>query len=148
MLFDTRLTPSFFAPLPTLHALQGQLERILGEDRSRSASPGFALYEREDALLLRALLPGVEAKDLDIEVEGDMLALSGRFENDPAEERAVATHRERPRGAFRRVLRLPFEVDASGVEARLERGVLEVRIPRLQRTPPVKIQVRTETTKN
>ena len=50
--------------------------------------------------------------------------------------------------SFTRTLRLPFEVDAARVEAKLERGVLEVVLPRLVKNPPVKIQVLSEGKRN
>jgi HSP20 family protein len=99
-------------------------------------------------LLLRTPLPSVEAKDISIEVDGNVLTLAGQFAPEPDEAAARARHVERPRGCFSRTLHLPFEIDAARVKARLEHGVLEVEMPRLQKTPPVKVEVLPEPARN
>lgn len=142
MLFDPFPSPTFLAPFQALRSLQAEFARRIGEPEPDSSTPfSFALYKREGSLLLRTPLPNVEAKDLSIDVDGDELTLSGQFAAEPDEATAGARHVERPRGCFSRTLRLPFEIDAALVQARLARGVLELELPRLQRNPPVKIQV-------
>lgn len=149
MRFDPLLRAGFLPPLEALRRLQAPRGNRFDEPVSARSLPlAFALYRRDDALLLRTPLPGVEPSDLTLEVEGDVLTLSGRFAEEPEAGSALAQHVERPRGAFRRTLHLPFEVDAAGVEARLERGLLEVRLPRLQKTPPVTIPVVPEARRN
>lgn len=138
MLFQPRADTGFLSPFRALR----QLERLLAEPELGRARPfGFALFTRGDDVLLRTALPGVEAKDLALQVEGDTLTLSGRWPSEPEVEAALAEHVERPRGEFRRSLRLPYEVDAARVQARLERGVLEIELPRLQKASPIQIQV-------
>lgn len=137
--------PRFFASFRTLR----EFEQLLAEPHSRPAtSMPFALYTREGDVLLRTVLPGVEAKDLDLEVKDDTLTLAGRWPSEPESEGASSEHVERPRGEFRRSLRAPFEIDEARVQARLERGVLEIELPRLMKNPPVKIQVQDEGQKN
>ena len=91
----------------------------------------FAVHARPGALLLRAALPGFEAKDVALEIDGNALTLSGRWTGDPECAASVARHLERPQGSFRRTLRFAFEIDAERVEARLERGILDVVLPAL-----------------
>jgi HSP20 family protein len=149
MLFDPFPHPAFLGPLQALKSLQAEFARLVAEPGTGRSTPlAFALYEREGSLLLRTPLPSVEAEDISIEVEGNVLTLAGQFAAEPDEAAAVARHVERPRGCFRRTLHLPFEIDAARVQARLERGVLEVEMPRLQRTPPVKVRVLSEPTRN
>jgi len=149
MLFDPRSSRPSFSALDALRGMQAEFERLLSESGpGRSTPMAFALYRKDDALLLRTPLPGVEAKDLALEIDANVLTLSGRFQEDPEAEAARARHVERPRGRFSRTLHLPFEVDAARVQARLERGVLEVEIPRLEKTPPVKIQVLSSAKRN
>jgi HSP20 family molecular chaperone IbpA len=141
MRFQALADPRFLTPLRALR----QLERLLGEpDQGRPTPLSFALYTRGDDVLLCTALPGVEAKDISLEVKDDLLTVSGRFASEPESESALAEHVERPRGNFRRSLRLPFEIDEARVQARLERGVLEIELPRRVKNPPVKIQVRSE----
>lgn len=149
MLFEPRADQRFLSPFLALRDIQAEFARLLAEpDPRRSNTMAFALFTREDGLLLRTPLPGVEPGNIKLEVDGNALTLTGRFEQEPESDKALAQHLERPRGSFTRTLRLPFEVDAARVEARLERGMLEVAIPRLQKNPPVKIQVLSEGQKN
>ena len=142
MLFRSQADQRFLSPLLSLRGIQAEFDRLLATpELGRSSAMAFALYTRDDGLLLRTPLPGVDPEKITLEVDGNALTLTGRFEDEPENDQAVARHLERPRGSFSRTLRLSFEVDAARVQARLERGVLEVTIPRLQRNPPVKIQV-------
>ena len=149
MLFDPRLNRRPFSALEALRGIQSEFERMLGEPGpGRSTPMAFALYTRDDALLLRTPLPGVEPADIALEIDGNAVTLSGQFQDEPEAKTAQAKHLERPRGKFTRTLHLPFEVDAARVQAKLERGVLEVEIPRLVKNPPVKIQVLTAAKRN
>jgi HSP20 family protein len=143
MLFHRLADPRFAAPFQALRSMQAELERLIADPSPARSTPPFALYTNDSGLLLRTPLPGVEASALTLEIEGDALTLSGRFTEVSGVENAVAKHVERPRGEFRRTLRLPFEADAARVEARLERGVLEIQIPRVAKPAPVKIAVQT-----
>ena len=149
MLFQPRAERRFFSPFQALQEIQAEFERMLAAPEAGRSSPmAFALYTRDDGLLLRTPLPGVESKDLTLEVDGDALTLAGRFEDEPERSKSSAQHLERPRGSFRRTLRLPFEIDAARVQAKLERGVLEVVLPRFVKNPPVKIPVLPEEKRN
>jgi len=142
MLFRAEADHRFFSPLLALQDIQAEFERLLAlPDHGRSNAMAFALFTREDGLLLRTPLPGVDPAKITLEVDGNALTLTGTFDDEPESEHAHAQHLERPRGSFTRTLRLPFDVDAANVKAKLERGVLEVTIPRLQKSPPVKVQV-------
>lgn len=134
--------PNPLGPLQALRSLQAEFQRLLAEPgRGRSTPLAFALFQKEGSLLLRTPLPSVEARDVSIEVDGNVLTLSGQYGAEPDEAAATARHVERPRGCFSRTLHLPFEIDAARVRARLERGVLEVELPHLQKSAPVKIAV-------
>lgn len=149
MLFRPLADQRFLSPFHALRDIQAELERLLGAPGpGRSKAMAFALYTRDDGLLLRTPLPGVDPADIHIEVDGNALTLAGRFADEPERDQAVAQHLERSRGPFTRTLRLPFEIDAARVRAELERGVLEVTIPRLAKTPPVNIQVLPASPKN
>ena len=104
----------------------------------------MALYKKDDGLVLRAELPGLSAEDLALEVDGDTLTISGEWPAEPELERAEAQYGERPRGRFSRSLRLSFEIDAGRVQARLERGVLEVELLPSPAGKAVKIPVQSQ----
>lgn len=135
---------------PALEALLRfwSLQQTLGGSSAGNSSPmAFALYRREDGFVLRTPLPGLAAEAITLEVDGNALTLAGVWP-EVAPEGTRAGHVERPRGPFRRTLRVPFEIDAERVTARVERGVLEVLLPRRGRTSPRRITVLTEGTRN
>ncbi len=104
-------------------------------------SPAIDTLETDDALLLRADIPGVDPKDVDIEVHDNVLTLKGerKVESDVKEDNF---HRvERAYGSFSRSFTLPRSVDAEKVEAGYNRGVLEIRLPKRPEAKPRQIKV-------
>jgi HSP20 family protein len=104
--------------------------------------PATDLIESETHYVLRADLPGVSEDDINVELDNNVLTISGerKAEN---EERQAGYHRvERISGSFRRSLRLPEGVDAEAITASFDRGVLEVSVPKPEQAKPRKVQVR------
>ncbi len=110
--------------------------------RGGSAFPAVNIWEEADSLVVEAELPGLDMKDLEIYVTGmDQLTIKG--ERKPAAPAKGVQHRqEREFGSFVRVLTLPVPVDANKVEARLEDGVLRLRLPKHEAAKPRKITVK------
>lgn len=106
--------------------------------------PALNVWEDTDHVYLEAELPGVEFKDLEIYVSGgNELTLKG--ERKPSvPEQGVWHRQERTFGVFSRSLTLPFPVDADKVEARLENGVLHIRLAKHEAAKPRKINVKAE----
>lgn len=105
------------------------------------SKPALNLWEEGDALKIEAELPGVKAEQIDISVVGGELAL--KVERPEIEQADVTYHRrERPVGAFTRVLRLPVEVDGDRVQADLRDGVLTITLPKAEVAKPRKIDVK------
>ena len=146
MLWQPLVESRFLAPARFLRAFpDGELERLFELSFGGPATvPPVALYSKEDGLLLRSPLPGLDAKKLELEVDGDELTISGEWPEEPAGDDTVARRTERPHGRFTRTLRLPFEVESTKIQARLERGVLEVELPRAEASRPIQIQVRSQ----
>jgi HSP20 family protein len=138
-------TPLAWSPLAAFRALQSQLEAVAVAQDLRHTPPVNVLG-REDRVLVQALVPGLAPEALRIEVDGDTLSLAGEWPAAPVEG-VRAEHVERPRGPFERRLRLPFEIDASRVEARLADGVLEIEITRSPQATPQRIAVRSASTR-
>ncbi|GAB4329954.1 MAG: hypothetical protein Kow0010_14680 [Dehalococcoidia bacterium] len=108
-------------------------------------NPRCDVTERDDAIVVHAELPGVNAEDMSVEVQGNRLSIRGEKKEEKSEEKeGQRTYSERFFGSFERVLTLPPDVDESGIEATLRDGVLEVLVPRTKRTSPAgkKIQIR------
>jgi len=107
------------------------------------AYPPVNLWEDDDFVYAEAELPGLKLQDLEISVTGnDQLTLKGHRERSAPDK--VEWHRqERSFGAFERVLTLPVGVDPARVEARLENGVLTVKMAKSETAKPRKILVTT-----
>ena len=96
------------------------------------------IREEEDAYTLYALGPGLKADDLNIQVLENVVSIEGEYK---ADENDGFLLNELPRGAFRRVLRMPAEVEAEKVEAKIADGVLTLTLPKAESARPKKIKV-------
>ena len=93
--------------------------------------------DEEDTFVLSALVPGLKADDLNIQVLEDVVRIEGEFQ---ANEEDYLL-RELPNGSFSRVLRMPAEIDADKVEAKITDGVLTLRLPKAESARPKKIKI-------
>lgn len=93
--------------------------------------------DEEDTFFLSALVPGLKAEDLNIQVLEDVVRIEGEFQ---ANEDDYLL-RELPSGSFSRVLRMPAEIDADKVEAKITDGVLTLRLPKAESARPKKIKI-------
>jgi HSP20 family protein len=109
---------------------------------SRRWIPPMDLVETEDHLILRADLPGVDEKDIEIEVKDGVLTISGERKAQHEEKREGFHRVERSYGRFSRSLELPKGVEPASVSASFERGVLEVRMPKPAERKPTRIEIR------
>jgi HSP20 family protein len=134
-----------------LQQFQNEMNRLFdrwgdGGGRAGGAAtfPAVNVWEENDEVFVEAELPGLDLKDLEIYVTGgNQLTLKG--ERKPfAPETGVWHRQERAYGHFTRGLTLPFPVDADKVDARLENGVLLVRLAKHESARPRKIQVKAE----
>ena len=115
-----------------------------GERDSRRWVPQMDLIEAEDHFVLKADLPGLSEGDVSIEVQDGTLTISGeRNAEHEAHERGWYRI-ERSFGSFSRSLTLPDGVDADGIQARFDRGVLEVRIPKPEERKPRRVEISAE----
>ena len=96
--------------------------------------------DEDEAFILTALVPGLKAEDLNIQVLEDVVRIDGKFPQDENEYLL----QELPNGAFRRELRLPSALDADKVEARIADGVLNLRLPKTESARPKIIKVSTK----
>jgi HSP20 family protein len=96
--------------------------------------PPLDVYEEGREIVVKAELPGMKKEEIELEVVGDLLTISGRKEREEKVERKDYRRFERTAGAFTRTVRLPAEVEVAKVAATYRDGVLEVRAPRVE--PP------------
>jgi HSP20 family protein len=123
---------------PILAEGEGDGEAEAEQDRPLQV-PTVDVFEDGDALVLKAELPGVKKEEIDIEVAGDVITISGKH----AQEQDIGSRgyyrHERIVAEFRRSVALPMEVDAAAVTAHLEEGVLEVRAHRKARAEKIHV---------
>lgn len=108
----------------------------------RAWSPPLEVYEKEDEYVVRAELPGMKKEDIDISLIGDTLTIKGERK---AEEEVKSEDYylcERCYGSFERSVTLPAEVDTAKVEAKYEKGILEVRLPKVPEAKPKKLEIK------
>jgi HSP20 family protein len=103
--------------------------------------PAMDLAEGEDAYVLRADLPGLDATDVSIELQDRVLTIAGerRAEHESGYHRV-----ERSFGAFHRSLTLPEGVDADAITASFDKGVLTVRVPKPEERKPRRVEIAVE----
>jgi HSP20 family protein len=105
----------------------------------QSFTPRIDVSESDEAYVVRADLPGVEEKDVQISLEEGVLTIQGKLESEQEEERKGLRYAERVRGSFQRTIELPGELDETKVSASYKQGVLTVTLPK---QPAPKPQVR------
>src|SRR4030081_1969474 len=121
-------------------------DRFVGQGQGRAEENGTPTYtlpvdilETENAYLIFASVPGVPSEKVDVTFEEGMLTIAAQAE--PFETQGRWIRQERPWGHWARRLELPKEVEASGISAQFENGVLIVRVPKAAKAQPVRIQV-------
>ena len=104
---------------------------------SNERALGVNIREEDDAYVLSALVPGLKAEDLNIQVLEDVLRIEGEYKADETEY----LMQELPHGSFNRTLRLPAVIDADHVEAKITDGVLTLTLPKAESARPKKIKI-------
>jgi HSP20 family protein len=108
----------------------------------REWSPALDVSETKDKMLVKVELPGVDPKDIDLSVEGDLLTIKGERKQEK-EEKEEDFHRiERFYGAFSRTLRLPASAEYDKVSASYKDGILKLTIPKKEEAKAKKIQIK------
>jgi HSP20 family protein len=118
-----------FSDFAELRHRLDQAFRDLSDGVQHGWIPSVDLVKKEGALVLRADIPGIKPDDVKIEVEGDVLTVSGEHREEKEEKKEHYMRRERRYGSFSRSMVLPKGVKADDIEAKCEDGVLEVTIP-------------------
>jgi HSP20 family protein len=103
--------------------------------------PAMDVVETEGHFVLRADLPGLAESDENIEVEDNVLTVSGERKSEHEQKGEGYYRVERSFGSFSRSLTLPEGIDADSIQANFDNGVLEVRIPKPEQPKPRKVQI-------
>jgi HSP20 family protein len=133
-------------PLSELGQLNERMRRMLEQtfggmlDEPAGWVPAVDIEESEDAYVVEAEVPGVKREDVNIEVSGNELTISGEIK--VREREGIIRRRTRRVGEFEFRVVLPNEVNAEGIDAKLNDGVLTVRIPKAERAQRRRIEVK------
>jgi len=129
-----RLFEDFFGGRPLMRGFWG--------DHQESFMPAVDVRETDDKVILEAELPGMDPKEVDIKLEGDLLTISGERKVEK-EEKTKSYHRvERSYGNFQREIELPHGVDQDRIDATFKNGVLTIEIAKKEEAKPKTIQVK------
>ena len=129
--------------------LQHEMNRLFdatstGRVFNSPSYPAINIWTNEEGQLISAEMPGVHPGDLDIDVTGDALSISGERVQDEVAKEARYHRRERSYGSFSRTVQLPFMVDTNKVEASFKNGVLLIHLPRAEADKPKKITIKSK----
>jgi HSP20 family protein len=136
----------FPEPFGTLVDLQNALDVFRRSDWLQSSPsaggsyPPLNIFRKGDGFTLVAEVPGINRSDLEIQVSGRTIHLSGS-KSVQYPEKASVHRRERLQGRFDRSITLPIEVDQDGVTAECRDGILAVTLPRAERDTPRSIRI-------
>ena len=137
-------------PYRALTSLQDEVNRLFDgsfgrANRETSAlttwAPAVDIVENEKELVLKADLPDLEEKDIDVRVENNMLTVSGerKYEKDVKEDNYLRV--ERAYGAFSRSFSLPSTVNTEAIKAEYTKGVLTITLPKREEARPKQVKV-------
>jgi len=117
------------------------MSNVPGTFGSLTDWPAIDVAEDDKALTLRADLPGLDPKDVEVEVSGNLLTIRGERETERSDAKAGIRRRERRFGSFARTLPLPDYLDADKVEARYDRGTMTITVPKVAGKGPKRVNV-------
>jgi HSP20 family protein len=132
-------------PLNEMLRLRGEMNRLflgMASPFTEEFPPINAWVGKYDAIVTIEL-PGVDHEKTDISIVGDIITLSGVRDRENLNKGESYHRQERNYGRFSRTLQLPFHVDAGKIEAKYEKGILSIILPRSEADKPKKINIKT-----
>ena len=139
-----------FRELGTLRKEMDELwNRFFGETRfprvfGREWIPSVDISETKENLVAAVELPGLEAKDIDVSISGDVLTIKGEKKREEEEKGEHYYCCERYSGSFQRSFQLPVGVEADKVHASFKNGVLKITLPKAEEAKKKAIEIKTE----
>jgi len=139
-------------PTTEARAIEDMFDRLFGSPIRQTGTPAGTLpldvFERDGKLMLRASVPGIDPKDLEIQIENNVLTIRGETQKEEESNEDKVYRREVSYGSFSRSVRLPEGLNLEAVEAEFKNGLVTISLPRLPEEKPktVKIAVRSAET--
>ena len=139
-------------PWKEINTLQNRLNHLLNDSYFQSSQsdddmslgtwhPVVDMYDEDDRIVIKAELPGLEKKDIAVDVKDRVLTISGErnYDNEVKEEKYY--RRERAYGKFQRAFSLPADVDSDKIKADFKDGLLKVEVPKPEKQKPKEITI-------
>ena len=140
-----------YNPLRELRTMQEQMNRLLnlswnhelgGEDIKEGIwQPAVDIYETEESIVIKAELPDVDQKDIEVRIEDNTLTLKGERKHESDVKKENYHRIERYFGTFQRSFSLPATIRQENVSAICEKGVLTITLPKKEETKPKQINI-------
>jgi HSP20 family protein len=118
---------------------EGTLELFRGE-----WAPALDVSETKDSIVVKAEIPGMDAKNIDISLSGDILTIKGEKKQEKEEKGENYHLVERSYGSFYRSIRLPHEVQGDKITAKCKDGILKIDMPKSEKTKAIEIKIKAE----
>ncbi|BAU65532.1 16.6 kDa small heat shock protein HspA [Stanieria sp. NIES-3757] len=127
-------------PFREIDSIQKEMNRLFdqltphfdGEKIGLGFVPPAEITENEDTIHLKLEVPGMEAKDIDVEVTADSVTITGERKSETKIEEKGMTRSEFYYGQFRRVIPLPVRIDNQNVKAEYKDGILNLDLPKIE----------------
>jgi len=145
MLYRRSTTPSLWSEM---ERLQQEMDSLFGNFNPGHFEigptfPPLNIYTNDQAEIITAEMPGFRPENIEINVVGETLTISGERQEKDVEAKAEYHRQERSYGKFTRSIELLFPVEADKVDAAFENGILRIHMPRAEADRPKKISVKT-----
>jgi HSP20 family protein len=137
------------SPFRELARLEREMDDMFGRfpawpwgERERGWAPAVDMIDHKDEFVLRADLPGLDEKDIEVTVEDGTVTIRGERKEETEEKKEDYYYSERSYGVFARTLPLPTGVEPDTVRATFKKGVLEVHLPKAKQAKGRKIEIK------
>ncbi|NES64503.1 MAG: Hsp20/alpha crystallin family protein, partial [Okeania sp. SIO2D1] len=129
-----------FSPWREIDSLQKEMNRVFdnfapylnGEEKGIAFTPAAEMEENHEAIELKLEIPGLEAKDVDVQVTAEAVAIKGERRQEVQTEEKAMTRSEFRYGAFQRIISLPVRVKNDEVKAEYKDGILHLHLPKAE----------------
>ena len=119
-------------------------ERPLARIWESEWTPFLDMSEAKDNFVVKAEVPGMDAKDIAISLTGDVLTIKGEKKQEKEEKEEDCHLVERSYGAFSRSVRLPAEVESSKIKASYKNGILKITLPKSEKVKAKEVKIKVE----
>jgi HSP20 family protein len=139
-----------YNPVRDLRTMQEQMNRLLdmawnreiGEELGEGVwQPAVDIYEDENSVIIKAEVPDIDQKDIEVRIEDNTLTLRGERKHNKEVKKENYHRVERYYGQFQRSFSLPHSIDQEKVKATCDKGVLTITLPKREETKPKQINV-------